>query len=108
MIDVIKELKGLIVPIKKGSSGYVSLSNSDRVTAHKINVIINKIKGVSEWISVAERLPCDADMDDEGKVFIVNADGGFGVDCHHYDADLWSQWHITHWMKKPNEPKGGE
>lgn len=44
MIKVIKELERLIIPVKKGSTGYVALANSDRVTAHKISVLINKLK----------------------------------------------------------------
>ena len=43
-MDIIKELQSLITPIKQGSSGYVVLANSERVTAHKINVIINKLE----------------------------------------------------------------
>jgi len=42
---LIKELESLISPIKKGCTGYVELANSERVTAHKISVIINKLKG---------------------------------------------------------------
>lgn len=52
MNELIKELKSLISPQgKKGTTGYVVLAKSERVTAHKISVIINKLestKGASK------------------------------------------------------------
>jgi len=44
MSELIKSLKELINPLKKGCTGYVALASSERVTAHKINVIINKLE----------------------------------------------------------------
>ena len=43
MSELTNKLKSLITPIKSGSTGYVSLSCSKRVTAHKLNVIINEL-----------------------------------------------------------------
>ena len=43
MNSIIDELKSLIVNPKKGTTGYTCLKNSERVTAHKLNVIINKL-----------------------------------------------------------------
>ena len=42
MNNIIDELKSLIVNPKKGTTGYTCLKNSERVTAHKLNVLINK------------------------------------------------------------------
>ena len=43
MNSIIDELKSLIVNPKKDTTGYTCLKNSERVTAHKINVLINKL-----------------------------------------------------------------
>ena len=44
MNNIIDELKTLIVNPKKGTTGYTCLKNSERVTAHKINVIIRRFE----------------------------------------------------------------
>ena len=44
MSELIKSLKELISQPRKGATGYTVLANSERVTAHKINVIINKLE----------------------------------------------------------------
>jgi len=41
--ELITRLSELVTPFKKGSSGYVTLAASERVTAHKINLIINDL-----------------------------------------------------------------
>ena len=44
--ELIAELESLIVRLPKGCTGWHGLSGSDKVIAHKIDVLINKIKGV--------------------------------------------------------------
>ena len=44
MSELIKSLKELIIPLPKGCTGYTGLASSERVIAHKINVIIIKLE----------------------------------------------------------------
>lgn len=50
---LIKELRALINPVIKGSTGYASLANSERVTAHKILLIVSKLnEDKQQWVKI--------------------------------------------------------
>lgn len=72
---------------------------------------------MSEWISVKDRLPERAGLDDDMTEYVIvcekSSTGGYVSVCG-YEKDGWSDWdnfgtidpkRITHWMPLPEPPE---